>query len=251
MRDLIKYTEDYLEYSFEDIQASYRKKKILELIKNKNFKCILEVGCAIDPIYNHYDNFDKLIIIEPSIHFYNIASNYILNNSKLFSRVTIINDYFENTIIELQKYEFDYVIISSLLHEIENVSSFLANLHTFIKPNTIVHVNVPNAWSFHRVLAYEMGMIDSIYEMTDNNVIFQQHCVFDMASLSEIIIKLGFEIIDSGTYFLKPFSHKQMSEMLKTKIINENTLDGFFRMTKYMPNLGSELFIEFKKMIRS
>ena len=47
-------------------------------------------------------------------------------------------------------------------------------------------------------------------------------------------------------YFIKPFTHKQMFEMLETKIIDEKVLEGLYGMTKYMPNLGSEIFIEFK-----
>ena len=30
------------------------------------------------------------------------------------------------------------------------------------------------------------------------------------------------------------------------KIIDENTLDGLYKMAKYLPDLGSEIFIEFK-----
>lgn len=246
MRNIANYTENYIEQPFEDIQVAFRKKKVLELIKKQKHKTILEVGCGLDPFFNCYDNFDKLVIVEPSVNFYENATTTIKKNSKLVSRVVVINDYMESSISELQEYDFDFVIISCLLHEIENVSSFLDKLHYFIKKNTIVHIDVPNANSFHRVLAYEMGLIESVFEMSANNLLFQQQRVFDMASLSDLIIKHGFEIIDSGTYFLKPFTHEQMSQMLESKIIDEKVLNGFYRMTQYMPDLGSEIYIEFK-----
>jgi len=91
-----------------------------------------------------------------------------------------------------------------------------------------------------------MGMIKSVFEMSTNNLHFQVQRVFDMASLSEIIIKHGFEIINAGTYFLKPFTHKQMYELIENKIIDDKILDGLYKMTKYIPNMGSEIFIEFK-----
>jgi 2-polyprenyl-3-methyl-5-hydroxy-6-metoxy-1,4-benzoquinol methylase len=159
--------------------------------------------------------------------------------------VIVINDYLENSINELLKYEFDYIIVSSLLHEIDNVSLFLEKLSCILKIDTIVHIDVPNAYSFHRVLALEMGLIDSVFEMSAYNLQFQQQ-MFDLASLSNLIIKHGFRIIKSGSYFIKPFTHKQMSEIIENKIIDVRVLDGFFRMTKYMPDLGSEIFVDFK-----
>ena len=143
-------------------------------------------------------------------------------------------------------YKFDVVIISSLLHEVEDATSILEKLHSIINPNTIVHVNVPNAKSFHRILAYEMGLIDSVYEMSPTNLLLQQHSVFDLKSLSSLINDCGFEIIDSGSYFIKPFSHNQMAQLIKEKFLNMNSLDGLFKMTKYMPDLGSEIYANFK-----
>jgi|ERR1035437_9239233 hypothetical protein len=245
MRNLTDYTKNYIERPFEDIQVAYRKKKVLELIKNKEHRNILEVGCGLDPFFNYYDDFEILVIIEPSTIFYENADNSIIKSKVLTSRVIVINDYLENSINELLKYEFDYIIVSSLLHEIDNVSLFLEKLRCILKIDTIVHIDVPNAYSFHRVLALEMGLIDSVFEMSAYNLQFQQQ-MFDLTSLSNLIIKHGFRIINSGSYFIKPFTHKQMSELIENNIIDLKVLDGFFKMIKYMPDLGSELFVDFK-----
>jgi SAM-dependent methyltransferase len=245
MRNLTDYTKNYIERPFEDMQVAYRKKKVLELIRNHEHRNILEVGCGLDPFFNYYNDFEKLVIIEPSTIFYENANNKIIKSKFLTSRVIVINDYLENSINELLKYEFDYIIVSSLLHEIDNVSLFLEKLSCILKIDTIVHIDVPNAYSFHRVLALEMGLIDSVFEMSAYNLQFQQQ-MFDLASLSNLIIKHGFRIINSGSYFIKPFTHKQMSEIIENKIIDVRVLDGFFRMTKYMPDLGSEIFVDFK-----
>jgi SAM-dependent methyltransferase len=246
MRNLTDYTSNYIDQPFENIQVGYRKKMVLELLKNQRHKNILEVGCGLDPFFNHYNDFEKIVIIEPSTIFYNNAGNAIRNNQDLTSRVTLINDYLENSINELSKYEFDYIIISCLLHEIENVSLFFEKLRHLLKKETIVHIDVPNAYSFHRVLAFEMGLIDSVFDMSATNLQFQQQRVCDLKSLSKLIIEQDFEIIGSGSYFLKPFTHKQMSELIKHKIIDKNVLDGFYKMTKYIPDMGSEIYVNFK-----
>ena len=54
------------------------------------------------------------------------------------------------------------------------------------------------------------------------------------------------EILDSGSYWIKPFTHKQMAMMMNENIIDENILDGFEKMIKYMPELGSEIFVNFR-----
>ncbi len=246
MRDITKYTKCYVEQPFENFQVAYRKKNLLEIINKFNHKHILEVGCGSDPLFNSFRDFNKLVIVEPSVVFYEKASNLLAHNERLKGKVDIINGYFEQSIESLKKYSFDFIIISCLLHELENAQLFIEKIHQIIGPETMIHVDVPNAHSFHRILAREMGLIESVFEMSTANRHFQQHKIFDLSSLSEIIIENKFQIIDSGSYFIKPFTHKQMDEMVENNIINKEVLDGFYNMTKYMPDLGSEIFINFK-----
>lgn len=245
MRNLNNYSINYAEYQFEDIQASYRKRKILELMQLYDHKHILEVGCGLAPLFMESQDFDNMVVIEPAQKFYNNAKTLIedkINNSK----VTILNNTLENSINELTTVNFDFILVSGLLHELENASIFLDKLHFLLNKNTVVHVNVPNAYSFHRLLAFEMGLIPSVFEMSDSNKIFEQKTVFDLTSLSELITTHGYKIINSGSYFIKPFTHKQMATLLKTNMIDNKTLEGLFNMTKYMPGLGSEIFVEFR-----
>jgi len=69
---------------------------------------------------------------------------------------------------------------------------------------------------------------------------------FDINKFIELLTSSGFQVLESGTYFIKPFSHKQMSELIESKIIDVKVLDGLYKMTGYMPDLGSEIYAEFK-----
>lgn len=221
MRNIKEYAETYLERPFENIQVVFRKKKVVEIVNSYVHRSILEVGCGSDPFFNCYNDFEKLVIVEPSITFYKSAIDELKSKDELNSKIILINDYIENIKeFDFEKYNFDFVIISSLLHEIEDTSLLLEKLQSFISSNTIVHVNVPNAHSFHRVLAYEMGIINSIFDMSETNLHLQQQRLFDLESLSDLITNNGFEIIESGSYFLKPFTHEQMAELLNNNIIN-------------------------------
>ena len=53
MRDISKYVDSYVEYikEFEFYQVKYRRKMILEWIKNYKPQKILEIGCGMEPLF--------------------------------------------------------------------------------------------------------------------------------------------------------------------------------------------------------
>ena len=246
MRDLIDYTENYTNETFENIQVYYRKKKVLELINLQSHQVILEVGCGLDPLFNTFNDYDKLVILEPSDSFYNNACNLVNNSAFLKSKVDIYNGFLENSSNKLLNYGFDFILISCLLHEIEDTTAFLWELRKISRPGTILHIDVPNAFSFHRILANKIGLIKSVFELSENNKKFQQQRVFDLNSLKSLITSHGFEITRSGSFFIKPFTHKQMAEMVRLKIVDSSVLDGLYNMVESFPELGSEIYVEFR-----
>jgi hypothetical protein len=101
---------------------------------------------------------------------------------------------------------------------------------------------VPNAKSFHRLLALEAGLIDSIYQYSENDKIFQRRAVFNIGTYSDLFRRNGFTIRECGTYFIKPFTHQQMDKMVSGGIIDSKVLDGLNNMIKYLPEFGAEIF---------
>ena len=81
MRDLTNYSDNYCKLHFEDTQVVYRKKNIVERIKNYEHKHVLEVGCGLDPFCNCFTDFESMVIIEPSRYFYENAKDIIINSS--------------------------------------------------------------------------------------------------------------------------------------------------------------------------
>ena len=54
--------------------------------------------------------------------------------------------------------------------------------------------------------------------------------------------EINFKIIESGSYFVKPFTHDQMNKMLSLGIIDKSCLNGLDKMIKFLPGLGAELW---------
>lgn len=245
MRDLQTYSENYINHPFESYQVEFRKKMVLDIIKKNNHKTILEVGCGLSPLYDFFNDFELLTILEPSEVFYNKTVDYIAKHN-CEKKIEIFNNYFEDVLETVSSRNYDLIIISALLHEIGDLKSFFTRLKELVKPGTIVHIDVPNGNSLHRLLALEMGLIKSTTEFSDFNVQFEHSRVFDLKSLKKLVKEYDFKIIEKGSYFIKPFTHFQMQKMIDYNIIDIKVLDGFYNLIKYFPQLGSEIYIDFK-----
>lgn len=235
MRNIDDYSKIYSVQGFEDYQVAYRRRKVLEQIQHFKPQNILEIGVGIDPIFRYVED-TRFTIVEPSDEFY--------ENARKISgdRIRCLHGFFEEIAGELKK-EYDMIICSSLLHEVENPDKLLNSIKKACNRNTIVHINVPNANSMHRLLAYESGMIDDTHNMSKRNKVLQQHNIFDLEKLAKSVKKKGFNILNQGSYFVKPFTHEQMYNILKSGVIDEKILDGFYNIEKYMPGLGSEIYV--------
>ena len=238
------YEDNYLnDYDFESVMVYFRHKFLKELILKYQPSVILEVGCGYDLLFELLKDKEFIkewVIIEPSTKFCKHAKATIND-----SRVKIINDFFENSINSIQQYNFDFVICSSLLHEIEKVEEFLKNFYYVANKNTIFYFNVPNANSFHRQLAKEMGYIKSVFDKSDRNKILQQSHVFDRDRFRFLIEKY-FDILEEGGYFIKPFTHKQMIDLKRVFNNYDDILNGLYKLGIKYPEFASEIFINCK-----
>jgi SAM-dependent methyltransferase len=243
MRDLKNYQAAYNSMPFERYQVTYRRKKIIEILEQYRPKRILEVGCGHDSLFNYYKNFDFFAVIEPSDTFYLKAKS----EASSFSNIRVLHGLVEDHSQLLNSLNFDFIIVSSLLHEIDDTKILLDSIKTISLQNTIIHFNVPNAKSFHRYLALEMGLIENLFEKSEMQKTMQQAHTFDIENLTNILKDHNFTIIDSGSYFIKPFTHSQMQNIIDLDLLPKNFLDGLYAMTSYMPDFGSEIFVNVKK----
>lgn len=245
MRNIEEYTNEYLKPSFEEYEVKFRRKKVLEIIEKLQPKSILEIGCGMEPIFKYIDveRYERILTVEPSKVFYENAQFLSKNNTN----VHCVNAFFEEYVSKIKE-EYDFVLCSGLLCELEDQDRMLEAIKRVCENarNTTVHINVSNANSVHRLLAKEMGLIEDIHEMSERNKQLQQHSVYDMTSLCEIVCKHGFTIIDKGSYFLKFLPHDKMMDMVKNQIITDETLEGMYGLTKLFPEYGAEIYVNIK-----
>ncbi len=244
-RDLLDYQEQYANQPYEKYQVAFRKRKQIEIMNRFNHSNLLEVGCGLESIFLDFDSYKKITVIEPAEMFY---EKVMLDRDKAKNKnIQVVKGLLEDSVEPLKGENFDFILVSSLLHEIPDQPAFFKTLRQVASAESVIHFNVPNAKSFHRLLAVEMGLIKSEFQKSDSNVQFQQHTVFDMDLLKETVEKNGFEVIEAGSYSFKPFTHQQMQNMLDARLMTEAMLDGFYKMERYLPGIGSEIYVNIKK----
>ena len=73
------------------------------------------------------------------------------------------------------------------------------------------------------------------------------HFIFDLKELTEVVEGAGLRVIESGSYSIKPFTHVQMENMVQAGLITNEMLVGLYKMEKYMPGLGSEIYVNARR----
>lgn len=237
-RDLARYEAAYRASRFEETQAAYRKRMLLELLERVRPARVLEVGCGVDTLAAHWRGADRFVIVEPGEGFAATAREQTTGQAG----VSVIEATMEAAAGRLAGESFDLVLLSGLLHEVSDVPSLLAATRAVCGPHTLVHANVPNARSLHRLLALEMGLIRDVTETSPLQAQLQQPRVFTAETLSEALQAAGFEVVDQGSYFIKPFTHGQMQQLVEQGFLTPEILDGLYGLARHLPGVGSEIF---------
>lgn len=235
--DRLTYSANFKSLAFEKIQADVRRNFVRGRIARYSPKSILEIGCGTHPV-GPLPNCKTYMVVEP-------VDEFLKNARELYPKnATFIHGYFEDLDLEI---DHDLVVISCLLHELSNLGSFMTALKNNISPNSLIHINVPNAKSMHRLLAVEMGLITTEYEPSATQALMQQQgVVFDVDGVLKLCEEFGLEVVAQGDYMIKPFSHSQMQRLVDANFLTSEMIDGLSSLTSKMPGYGSEIFVEAK-----
>ena len=232
------YQANYENLEFENHLRIYRMKHVTNYIHSVKSDKILEIGSGSWPLFEFFNAYEVLDIVEPGEYFYKTTKNKASNND----RVSVTHGLIEEVYPTLSN-DYDIILIGGFLHEIENPKEVLEVIKKIAKKETIVISYVPNADSFHRLLAFEAGIINSKYQYSKNDVLFGRRSVFNKDSFSAIFEESSFSILNIDTYFIKAFTNEQMEHLMNVSFLNERLLTGFSKMIEYMPDMGAEIFL--------
>lgn len=235
-----EYMRQYEDGDFETAMVGFRRREVLKAIGRLEHRHILEIGCALEPIYPFVEEFETCVIVEPSAE----MARVVASSAIAAPSVEVLPATVEDAAASLRGRQFDVIVFNSVLHEVGDPLPFLAAVRSLCSPRTVCYMSVPNASSFHRLLAVEMGLIMRTEELSPRDLRFGHRGVFDRDSLRALLEESGFKVIRDGSFFVKPFTHDQMHRIVQQEIVPHSLIEGLYRLSRHFPEHGCELFAE-------
>jgi 2-polyprenyl-3-methyl-5-hydroxy-6-metoxy-1,4-benzoquinol methylase len=226
---------------FERTLVEVRRRKVLETAARHPSARVLEVGCGMESLVGVWPHPAVFTIVEPEPAFCERARTAASPGHD----VTVVSGRLEDVVDAVAaRAPFELIVASSLLHEVPDPRRLLSTLRQLADHQTVLHLSVPNVRSFHRLLALEMGQIQDLFEPSEMERRFGRTTRFDRVTLAGMVGEAGFSIRHFETYFVKPFTHRQMEAIVDGGIVDRAVLGALERMIRYMPDLGCEMFVE-------
>lgn len=121
--------------------------------------------------------------------------------------------------------KFDTILVMHVLEHVDDPGKLLRKVSTWLAPGGVIIVNVPNAWSLHRVAGVHMGMLKDEYELHKLDQDLGHQRVYDPYSLARETGGAGLKMKAYGGLFLKPVSNSQIE-----KNWPDDLIDAYFKM---------------------
>lgn len=129
---------------------------------------------------------------------------------------------------------FDHVVLTSVLHEVDDPARLLAIVaRQHLAEDGLVHVSLQNPLSLHRLVALEMGLIESLAERSDRGVRFGTQRLWLADEVVELAASAGLHERHREGVFLKPLANGQMAQL------DPAVLDGLERAARHLPAHGA------------
>lgn len=232
-------------YNIDNIYEQYKRFEFLEKLNNYmnlNNSKVLEFGSATGQMTEILSKLAKQVVaVDGSREFIRIAKERVRNAEN----VTFHESYFETFTLDET---FDCLILHHILEHVEAPLILLPKISSFLNKDGFIAISIPNAHALSRQLAVKMGLLTSVYDLTENDKHHGHFRVYDWKMLEEQIIISGFTIIGKHGLSFKLFSDKQNIEMLNANIIAEEQIKGLWKLGDEFPDIAGAIMIVAKKV---
>ena len=233
---------------FESVCSLARQRRNLAFLAATRPRHILEVGCGsmilADMAKSLSLDFESWTVVEPQPDF--VAAARAATGAD--GRINVLQGYLEACHDRLRDRApdgFDAVLIAGLLHETAAPDVLLAAAVALTAPDGLVLASVPNARSFHRLLAVEAGLIPVPQTLSARDLSLGHPVVFDAEGLKALLTDAGLIDLTLDGYLFKPFSNAQMELLLHAA--DRDLTDGLIQLGRLFPAQAAEICVTGRK----
>ncbi|MBT9598177.1 MAG: methyltransferase domain-containing protein [Vitreoscilla sp.] len=235
---------------FETVCLLARQQHNLAQVRALQPAVVLEVGCGPEllaaQVLASPNRVTDWQVVEPALRYADIARAFAASEPRL--RVT--TDYIEHAGTALATAwpdgpAADLLIVSGVIHETAEPEALLRAGLRWLRPGGHLLVSVPNALSFHRLLAVQMGLIEAPEALSERNRQLGQPRVFRPQDLRDMVSGLGLAEVSLEGYLFKPFTHAQMAMLLPS--LGERGVQGLIELGRAFPMQSAEICLLARK----
>lgn len=234
--------------SFEDVCARARQNRAIRFLQRYEPDAVLEVGCGrlvmIERIRREDLAVKRFVTVEPVAPFADLA----MRAAACDPRFAVVGGYVETCEAKLAALApggYDAALLSSVIHETTAPLELIASTSSLVKQGGHIFVTVPNANSFHRMLAVEMGLISAPTDLGARNRLLGQPTVYTRESLYALLEKAGLKPLEFDGYLFKPFTNDQMDAV--RGMLPDGVMEALEALGRAFPDHAAEICVTCEK----
>lgn len=205
------------------------------LIKFLKGKKVIELGCDRGFLTQKLASICETVLVAEGSE-RNIS--YAKDKTKNYSNVQFYNSLWQD--FEYSGSDVSDVVFFMGLEYLDKYMALkvLNKIRSWLEPSGRLHVVVPNALSLHRKIAYYMGMIKDVHELSERDKMYGQRArgVYDKETLFNELKECGYKVSHWEGIFLKPLPNVMMMNL------DEKIIRGFYEIGKELPDYCAHIF---------
>jgi 2-polyprenyl-3-methyl-5-hydroxy-6-metoxy-1,4-benzoquinol methylase len=128
---------------------------------------------------------------------------------------------------------YDHVVATNVLHELDDPHALLVRARGWLAPGGLLHVSLQNPDSIHRLVALELGLIDSIDSVSELGSRYATRRLYTAAAFDELAVSAGLHVQRREPVLLKPLPNALMATL------PEDVIAGLMRVAHRFPEHGA------------
>jgi SAM-dependent methyltransferase len=131
---------------------------------------------------------------------------------------------------------FDAIVMARAVEHLAEPGPVLRKVAGWLGPDGELHVMVPNAWSFHRLIGVAMGLLPEPHALNERDRAYGHHRVYDPVTLRAELEAAGLEVVEEAGSSLKFLANAQMHAL------DAKLWDAFEKVGRQFPAHGAEIY---------